>query len=71
MKHEATINKVFDLMYESWMSEEDKAFIREEMLKRLGCTVEKLDEEIEAGVQNGYKPEFQLELMRRLFKKES
>lgn len=69
MKHEDAINKIFDCLYEPRMTDEDKSFIKEEMFKRLGVTIEQLDEELETGVQNGYPVEFQLELIRRILKR--
>jgi len=71
MKHELAINKMFELLYEPWMNEEDKAYIKTEVLKQLKVTMEQLDEELEIGVKNGYPIEFQLELIRRILKKET
>jgi len=66
MKHESTIDKIFELMYTPGMSDEDKKFVKNEVLKRLGYTLEKLDEDIETGVKNGYPPQFQVEILRRI-----
>ena len=67
MKHEATINKIFEVMYKPGMTDEDKAFVKSELLKRMGYTIEQIDEDIEIGVKNGYPPEFQVEIMRRIW----
>lgn len=69
MKHEAAINRIFESFYEPWMSEEDKAYIREEMIRRTGISLEQFDKDLETGVKNGYPIEFQLELVRRIFEK--
>lgn len=69
MKHEEIINQTFEMMYHPSMTEEDKVVVRTEVLKKLGATLEQLDEEIETGVKNGYPAKLQLELIRRILTK--
>jgi len=57
------IRVYLEMMFEDWMSDEDKIeFIRDD-LKNQGITLSRLDEEIQAAVSNGFPANLQLELM--------
>lgn len=69
MKHEAALNQMFEMLYERWMSQEDKDFVKSELLKSMGVTMEQLDEDLETGVKNGFSVEIQLELIQKFITK--
>ncbi len=69
MKHEISINQIFEMLYESWMNQEDKDYVKTELLKNMGVTMEQLDEDLETGVKNGFSVEVQLELIRKFISK--
>lgn len=69
MKHEASLNQIFEMLYEPWMSQEDKDYVKSEFLKSMGVTMEQLDEDLETGVKNGFSVEIQLELIRKFIAK--
>ena len=69
MKHEASINQIFELLYEPWMSDDDKAYVKTQLLESMGATMEKLDEELEIGVKNGFTVEVQLHLIKQFVAK--
>jgi hypothetical protein len=69
MKHEASLNQIFEMLYEPWMSQEDKDYVKSELLKSMGVTMEQLDEDLETGVKNGFSVEVQLELIRKFIAK--
>lgn len=66
LKHEAAIYSVFEMMFESWMNEDDKREFIDLLLQRTGTTLSELDEAIEQGVKNGHSVEEQLTVIRRL-----
>lgn len=57
------------MLYEPWMSQEDKDYVKSEFLKSMGVTMEQLDEDLETGVKNGFSVEIQLELIRKFIAK--
>jgi hypothetical protein len=69
MKHEASLNQIFEMLYEPWMSQDDKDYVKSELLKSMGVTMEQLDEDLETGVKNGFSVEIQLELIRKFIGK--
>ncbi|ELC9583489.1 hypothetical protein RJY99_004473 [Vibrio vulnificus] len=43
LKHEAAIYSVFEMMFESWMNEDDKREFIDLLLQRTGTTLSELD----------------------------
>ncbi|HFQ5182573.1 hypothetical protein [Vibrio parahaemolyticus] len=66
LKHEAAIYSVFEMMFESWMNEDDKREFIDLLLQRTGTTLSELDEAIEQGVKKGHSVEEQLTIVRLL-----
>lgn len=66
MKHEATITYIFALFHEPWMSDTDKIGMNALLLRMMNVTMEELDAQIEVGVSNGYSPEEQAALARKM-----
>jgi hypothetical protein len=64
MKHIAVIRPFLDSMYESWMSESDKAEIEQQIVKQLG---NELDRAIDQGIANGYTPQQQAAMINKIF----
>tara|TARA_B100000767_G_C19530149_1_gene436220 strand:- start:76 stop:294 length:219 start_codon:yes stop_codon:yes gene_type:complete len=68
MKYKKEINQLLkDLYFQEWMSEEDFEEFKVEYFKQAGITMEKLDEEMKKGVDNGFSVEAQIELTKRSF----
>lgn len=53
-----------------WMDDNDQMELITECLKQSNITLANLLEAIDIGIKNGYSAEFQLELMREVFKKQ-
>jgi flagellar biosynthesis protein FlhB len=69
IKYEKEINKFLrDLFYENWMTEDEFNEIISESFKRLNTNIEKLNNDIEIGIKNGYSIETQFELVKIFFK---
>ncbi len=66
LKHEAAIYSVFEMMFESWMNEDDKREFIDLLLQRTGTTLSELGEAIEQGVKKGHSVEEQLKIVRLL-----
>ena len=69
MKHRESIEKIFSFLYEPWMNEEDREFVKNELLKSMGVTMEQLGEDLETGIKNGFPADVQVELVRRFIQK--
>ncbi len=57
-----------DLLYESWMDEDDYREVEQETLKQLNISYVTLSDELQKGVDNGYGIEFQFDLIRNKIK---
>ena len=68
MKYEAEINEILNtvLPKESWMTEEEHQEIIEETFKKMGIDKQKLSDDIEIGVKNGYTVKQQIDLLKRV-----
>lgn len=70
IKYEKEIQELLrDLFFEFWMSDEDYFEIQEEVFKVTNISVDKLSKEIEVGISNGHSLEYQMDLMRKLYRK--
>ena len=68
MKYEKEINKMLkDLYFQEWMSEEVFQEFKLEYFKQEGITMEKLEEEMQKGVDNGFSVEEQMVLTKKNF----
>jgi hypothetical protein len=67
MKYETEINEILDtvLTKESWMTDEEHQEIIEETLKQMDINKQKLSDDIEIGVKNGYTVKQQIDLLKR------
>lgn len=70
LKHEAVINETLEYLFkraeEPWTNEEDKAEMKKLVLSQMassGLTMEKMDEQIEEGIRNGYTARQQIAIM--------
>jgi hypothetical protein len=61
------IYSIFELMFEPWMDDRDKAEYMALALQAEGKTFADLDRELATGVANGYSVEQQVEICRKLF----
>jgi len=67
MKYEKEIDQFLrDIIYEDWMNEEDYNEVIKETFKQLGINKEKLSDDIEIGIKNGYSIETQFALVKRV-----
>ena len=68
MKYEIEIDKLLkELLYdESWMDDKDYKEVIDLTFKTMGITKQKLSDDIEIGVNNGYTVEQQIELLKRV-----
>ncbi len=67
MKHEKEINQILrDLIYEDWMSDDDYNIAISQIFEALGIDMEKLNNDLEIGLKNGYSIEDQFKLIRRV-----
>ena len=68
MKHETEIDKLLkELLYdESWMDDEDYKEVIDLTFKTMGITKQKLSDDIEIGIKNGYTVEQQIELLKQV-----
>lgn len=69
MKYEKINQILRDLIYEDWMSDEDYDIVISEMLDNSGINMEKLNNDLEIGLKNGYSIEDQFKLIRRILDK--
>ena len=66
MKYEKEIDVFLrEIIYESWMDENDYNEVINETFKQLGTNKEKLSNDIEIGIKNGYSIETQFALVKR------
>ena len=69
MKHKKVIEEFLrHLFLEDWMDKEDYESVLELTLKGCDTTIQKLSDEIEVGVKNGYTVSKQIELMKQVTK---
>lgn len=68
MKHETEIDNLLkELLYdESWMDDKDYKEVIDLTFKTMGITKQKLSDDIETGVKNGYTVKQQIELLKRV-----
>jgi hypothetical protein len=68
MKHENEIDNLLkELLYdESWMDDEDYKEVIDLTFKTMGITKQKLSDDIEVGIKNGYTVKQQIELLKRV-----
>ena len=68
MKYETEINEILDAVIpkESWMTDEEHKDIIEETFNQMGVTKQKLSDDIEVGVKNGYTVKQQIDLLKRV-----
>lgn len=68
MKHETEIDNLLkELLYdESWMDDEDYKEVIDLTFKAMGITKQKLSDDIEIGIKNGYTIEQQIDLLKRI-----
>jgi hypothetical protein len=70
MKYEEEANNILnELFRESWMDDDDWDGFINDLFKLTGLSVDKLSEQLEQGVNNGYSVEKQIEILKLLFKK--
>lgn len=65
LKHQDAINSIFEMMFESWMDENDKQEFITLMLKQADKTLAELDRDIEIGVEKGYPVEQQITILKQ------
>ena len=68
MKYETEINEILNtaLPKESWMTDEEHKEIIEETFKQMDINKQKLSDDIEVGVKNGYTVKQQIDLVKRV-----
>lgn len=67
MKYENEIDNILrDLLFESWMDEEDYNYVIEETFKQMNITKQTLCDNIQVGIDNGYTLKEQLSLFKRV-----
>ena len=67
MKYEKEIDQFLrDIIFEDWMNEDDYNEVITEVFKQLGTNKEKLNDDIEIGIKNGYSIETQFTLVKRV-----
>lgn len=68
MKYETEINEILNtvLPKESWMTDEEHKEVIEETFKQMGINKQKLSDDIEVGVKNGYTVKQQIDLLKRV-----
>jgi len=68
MKHEIEINKLLkELLHdESWMDDEDYKEVIDLTFKTMGITKQKLSDDIDIGVKNGYTVKQQIDLLKQV-----
>ena len=68
MKYETEINEILNVVIpkESWMTDEEHKDIIEETFNQMGITKQKLSDDIEVGVKNGYTVKQQIDLLKRV-----
>lgn len=65
LKYKDQLQSLFkEVFQESWMSEQDWQEIEEAIFEVTGLSYEKLEQDLEVGVNNGYSIEKQFKLLR-------
>lgn len=66
MKYENEINEMLNtaISKERWMTDAEYKELIDEVFKRMGITKQKLSDDIEIGVKNGYTVEQQISVMK-------
>lgn len=69
MKYEKEVDEALRLIcFESWMNEDDYNNVVNDTLKEIGSSKQKMNDDIQKGVDNGYSVELQMELIRLKYK---
>ena len=68
MKYENEFNELASLFYEDWMEKEDKEEFKQVLLEMLNP--DHFDALVQEGVDSGYGPQVQVELLRKILEKE-
>lgn len=63
LKHGKTIAHIYNLFFEDWMSDKDKA----EVIRLLGMDEQEMDKQIQQGIDNGYSADMQIALVTSLY----
>lgn len=67
MKYEKEIDILLrEILYEDWLTEDEYNEIISDAFKKMAITKEKLSNDIEIGVQNGYSIEYQFSLIKQV-----
>lgn len=68
IKHETEIDNLLkELLYDkSWMDNEDYKKVINLTFKNMGITKQKLSDDIEVGIKNGYTVKQQIDLLKRV-----
>lgn len=69
MKYETEINEMLNMAIpkESWMTDNEHDEIINKTFKQMGITKQKLSDNIETGVKNGYTVERQVDVLKQIF----
>lgn len=66
MKHEAEIDNILkELLQESWMTDEEYEEMLSNVLGVLNITKQKMSDNIETGIKNGYSVDRQIQILKR------
>ena len=69
MKYQKEIDSlVRELIYDSWMNEDDYKEVEKECMSKMPNLKEQLSKDLETGINNGHSLEYQLELSRKVLK---
>lgn len=69
MKYEKEIDNLLrEMFYEKWMSDKEYEDMISEIFKMANISKDKLDSDIEIGINNGYNLETQFDVWRKIFK---
>lgn len=68
MKHETEIDNLLkeSLYDESWMDDEDYKEVIDLTFKQMGINKQKLSDDIEIGIKNGYTIKKQIDLLKQI-----
>jgi hypothetical protein len=68
LKYQKEIDQVFEYLYESWMDDNDRKQIKQEIYERLQLNDEILNKQLDTGVKNGHPIEEQMKLIKQVMK---
>lgn len=69
MKYQKEVDSLIrELIYDSWMNDDDYKEVEEEFLKLMPNIKIQLSKYLETGINNGHSLEYQLELSREVLK---